>query len=312
MLEACSRRWFLYNFAKQLEGDFGRDIEIERAVSYWTAFAGQLADDGVTEAIRYFKAHRVWRTDLDLWLKETALEYVHESRAYREAALAGIDLPKRTRQILDRYFFDEVPDKEAHLHVLKTARAAVQNFFSTDIPSRIEVADRSWLMCERAERFPWTVVDGVPVYAVYDFALKTPDMVTIFDWKTGQWTPQKEQRALRQLHWYALYAITEWGYQSEQIRLAPVFLSVNAGYEESPPDCNLLQEIRTEWATRHAEIKALMDRYSRCDELLEHFPMTESLQSCAGCVFRTCSGYARIRQSNALNPVKFAVQGEIA
>ena len=313
MLQTCPQRWFLYNFGRELPGELGRDISIERKLSFWQAFAGQLADDGITEAIRHFKKERQWRTDLDDWLKETAMEYIRESKSYRDAALEGSQMPTLTRQVLDRYFFDEVPDSAEHRAVLETARLAVRRFFETDIPQRIEDAQPEWLMCEhKSGEFPWTIIDEVPVYAVYDFAIKSPETITIFDWKTGKVTPLKEQYTLRQLHWYALYAMTAWGVDPENIRLVPVFLGANFGYHETIPDPAILQEIRDEWREKHREIKAHMAADSRVEDLRERFPMTENLNHCVDCVFRTCEGYARIHQGNLVNPVKFAIPGEIA
>lgn len=312
MLRSCHRRWFLHNFGRDLPGQLGQDYWTERKLSYWQAFSGQLADDGVTEAIRHFKKHRVWRQDMDDWLKIQALEYIRESREYRAAAIAGLELPRVKHQVLDRYFFDEIPDKEAHKAVLEGARLAVHNFFQTEIPARIESSPSDALMCDHKDGdFPWAEHDGVPVYAVYDFAIRTPERVTIYDWKTGKVTPEKEANAKEQLHWYALYAMATWKVEPENIRLVPVFLSANFGFDEIIPNPDSLREIQTAWKQKHTEIKEKMKGSSSIEELQEQFPMTESLRECAGCVFRTCPGYARVREAKTLNPVKFALAGEI-
>ncbi len=313
MLKACPRRWFLYNFGRDLPGDQGRDYLIERKLSYWQAFSGQLADDGVTEAIRHFKKFGVWRQDMDAFLHERALEYIKESREYTKAAREGGELPRGKRQILDRYFFDEVPpDKAEHLKVLELAREAVRNFYGTDLPGRIESVPRESLMCDHKDGdFPWAEHNGVPVYAMYDFAIKLPDHVTIFDWKTGKITPEKESAAIEQLHWYAQYAVEVWGMNADQVSIAPVFLSVNAGYEEVPVNAEKLGEIKQRWKHKHAEIKSFMQASKDLEQLQDSFPMTDSLRECNGCVFRSCPGYLRVLQGRELNAVKFAIRDEI-
>lgn len=312
MLKSCPRRWFLHNFGRELPGDAGRDYQIERKLSYWQAFAGQLADDGVTEAIRHYKRHGVWRQDMDQWLYTRAHDYRRESLEYTAAAHLGDELPTVKHQVLDRYFFGDEPDATEHRRVLQTAREAVRNFYATDLPHKIESAPRSALMCDHKDSdFPWAEHNGVPVYAVYDFAIKTPDRVTIYDWKTGQVTPEKEDAALEQLHWYALYAMEAWQVSSENIRIAPVFLSASTIYVEEKPDPQRLQKIRSEWQERHEEIRSLINLSKDRETLQEHFPITESLRECSGCVFRSCPGYERIQQAKALNPVKFVIPGEI-
>jgi hypothetical protein len=312
MLQTCPRRWFLYNYARDLPGQRGKDLNTERKLSFWQGFAGQLADDGVTEAIRHFKQYRVWRTDLDDWLKVTAMEYVDQSTEYRDAALAGKPLPSVKRQVLDRYFFQDIPDKAEHRRVLEEARAAVRNFFSTDIPSRIEACQSDELICDSKEgNIPYAIHSDVPVYAAYDFVIKKPDRVTIFDWKTGKVTPQKEHATLEQLHWYALFAIQAWGVAPENIRLAPVFLSANFGYHETSVDPIRLQGIKDAWLQKHREISELIAVHKPLDRLENAFAMTDEIRQCVGCVFRTCEGYERVAQLGIANPVKFAVPGEI-
>ena len=311
MLRSCRRRWFLHNFGRELPDPLGKRYQTERKLSYWQAFAGQLADDGVTETIRHFKKHRVWRQDMDSWLHERALEYIRESQSYTNAAANGDELPYIKRQVLDRYFYNNVPDREEHRRVLEEARQAVRNFYQTEIPALIESTPPKALMCDHKESdFPWADHDGVPVYAVYDFAIRLPQRTTIFDWKTGKVTQEKEDNALEQLHWYALYAMQAWSVEPEQIRLAPVFLAANCGYHQSECDPERLAKIRSDWKERHAEIKSKMNSASSIEVLQEEFPMTENLRECAGCVFRSCPGYQRVREAQAVNPVKFAILGE--
>lgn len=311
MLRACKRRWFLHNFGRDLPDPLGRQYFTERKLSYWQAFAGQLADDGVTETIRHFKKHRVWRQDMDSWLLEQAREYRSDSLTYTKAAENGDDLPYVKRQVLDRYFYNNIPDGAEHKRVLEEARQAVRNFYQTEIPARIETTPPNALMCDHKDGdFPWAEHDGVPVYAVYDFAIRLPERTTIFDWKTGKVTPEKEANALEQLHWYALYAMQAWHVEPEQIRIAPVFLAANYGYHETECDPVRLGNIQAEWKERHAEIKSKMNTASSIEVLQEEFPMTENLRECAGCVFHSCPGYQRVRDAQVANPVKFAILGE--
>lgn len=311
MLQACPRRWFLYNFGRDLGGELGRRYLAERKLSYWQAFAGQLADDGVTELIRHYKKHKVWRKDIDDWLHKCALEYIRDSKAYANAASSNEPLPPVKRQVLDKYFYNEIPDRDEHRRVLDDARQAVANFFLSDIPSRVERSPEESLMCDHKDgEFPWAEHDGVPVYAVYDFAIRLPDNVTIFDWKTGKVTPEKEAAAIEQLHWYALYVHKAWDMPLEHIWLAPVFLSANGGYEETQCDSNRLSLIRDRWIEKHSEIKEKMNALPQLEMLQMGFPMTANLRECAGCTFRSCPGYERVRDPQVANPVKFAILGD--
>jgi len=310
MAEVCARRYFLHSFAFQLEDESAYDVLAQKRLTFWNAWAGQLADDGISEAIRHFKKHRVWRQDLNEWLKSRAQVWVKDSWAWRKATVARAALPDVATQPIDAYYFGLVPDKTAHLQVLEKARTAVRNWYASDLPGRIE-ANPSGIQIRDAGEFPYAFHDEVPVYASYDFMLKTPERLTIFDWKTGAYNLEKEQKAIDQLHWYALFAIEKWGYRFDQIRLAPVFLSANCGYDETIPDENRLKEIRRDWKARHTEYKSLIAQSPAIATLQESFPMTENIGECASCVFRSCPGYARIGDRPLRNPVKFAVRGEM-
>ena len=294
MLLKCPRRYFLNAYAFQFEGDFAYDVQAQKKLTFWNAWAGQLADDGISEAIRHFKKHHVWRQDLDQWLKERARVWVQDSYAWRRAANVRDPLPDVETQPIDAYYFNTIPDQAAHLEVLEKARSAVRAWYATDLPSRIESAPAEAIQIRDSGEFPVATHDGVPVYASYDFAIRLRDRITIFDWKTGKITPENAEKALEQLHWYALFAMQVWGYQSSQIRLAPVFLSTNYAYDETEPDPQTLQGIRESWKTRHREIKLHMEKFPNLTDLQECFPMTENLRECASCVFRSCPGFGRI------------------
>jgi len=77
---------------------------------------------------------------------------------------------------------------------------------------------RTWLACEELSTFE---LFGTKVYAVPDFAYRTPDgRVRILDWKTGR--PRPEDRF--QLEVYALYARERWGAAPEAIVAEDVYL----------------------------------------------------------------------------------------
>lgn len=306
MLRACPRRWFLYNFGRDLQGEAGWSALAERKLSYWAAFSGQLADDGITEAIRTFKRTRAWPEDMDDWLHIRATEYIKDSRNYTQAYREGRDLPYVERQVLMPYFFGEFGDNSSEERiacrkVLDEAKAAVARFFETELPGRLKVEPSEALMCDhKGGEFPWADQDGVPVYAVYDFAIKHDSDAVIFDWKTGKLTPDKENMALEQLHWYAQYAVKAWELPASAIRLAPVFLMATTEIHEFQVDENRLQRIRNEWQTAHTDIKSRMDRNKDAEGLIAEFPMTDDLRECKGCQFRSCPGYRRYL--DAVNP----------
>ena len=317
MLQKCPRQWFLHNYGRDLPGSEGRAILAERRLSYWSAFAGQLADDGITFLIRSYKRTGKWPEDVDQWLHKQALEYVRESKAFAQAFETNRDLPYVNHQVLMPYFFNEERSPAEHKEVLKKARESVARFLESDLPSRIQSENPDSLMCDHKEGgFPWAAHDGVPVYAVYDFAIRRPDSAIIFDWKTGKLTPETEKKALEQLHWYALYAIEEWGLVPEQILLAPVFLSAGTTYFESAPDPVLLASIKEMWSSTYDDIVEKRRISIGLRAFQEQFPQTTDNRECLNCQFRSCSGYARAVSAKILpealsNSVNFAFPGEI-
>ena len=113
MLQKCPRQWFLHNYGRDLPGSGGRAILAERRLSYWSAFAGQLADDGITYLIRSYKRTGKWPEDVDQWLHKQALEYVRESKAFAQAFETNRDLPYVNHK-LPRFLADHRPTRRNH------------------------------------------------------------------------------------------------------------------------------------------------------------------------------------------------------
>lgn len=90
----------------------------------------------------------------------------------------------------------------------------LKNFYGSRLFAELKaLPPAEWL---EIEDFSFFYLDGVKVWAVLDCSFRTPNGITIVDWKTGRTT--REDLSL-QLACYAMYAQENWKVDLDRIRL---------------------------------------------------------------------------------------------
>lgn len=300
MFDECERRWGLKYFPTFLPDELATQAGLEGGLMNYRLLAGQVVDDVITNAIRQRIGIGNWPDDLLAMAKTILREYIDKSIKWREGE-KDYDNPRQP--VTEIYYCDEITAEEK-ARTLELLKACLQTFQESEIIPFLESHPiASWRVQSKAtdEPPPWYMYDGIPVYAKYDFAIVPDGRAIMLDWKTGK--AENERYALDQLTWYAVYAMHEWGIALQDIRVAPVWLSVNLPrpWEESIVAQEAVTELLEKWRAR---ITLLRDRKqlleSRSANLFELFPLTNNSNRCRECVFRMCEGYRRSRQSQAV------------
>lgn len=304
MFDECKRKWFnRYRFLA-FDPATARNLKAEGLLMPFAALVGTIVDDTLKDAFREYKERQVWEIDLFDRARVILKEHIGESLNW-VAAAKNEQIPvarwPKASQPIDRIYFGEPITRDEWRSVKERIETCLRNFLESDLREFfMEYHHRHWLCPQRKpkkQRAPvWFPFNGVPVYASYDFMIKAPQETLIVDWKTGNATTGSD-KALLQLHWYALYAMEGLGVPPEQIRLLPVWLSagpLNFRDYTEPVQLELLDKVRDEWRARCEFFDKHVRPYRmRESESLPFFPMTPDVKRCRLCPFRSCEGFSR-------------------
>jgi hypothetical protein len=179
------------------------------------------------------------------------------------------------------------------------------NFLDSNLYRTIQETDPAFYELPQKGSAPWFMDGHVPVYANFDFAIRTPERTTLFDWKTGKVSPRAEQDVKRQLHTYAAYAMETWRTPPENLRLVAAWLS--AGKDqifETNLDLHFLKMIQKTWRERHFELYQRREKArGSVEKLFELFPTTGvEEKKCKSCSFRFCEGYVKYLDLESVRP----------
>jgi hypothetical protein len=189
--------------------------------------------------------------------------------------------PKKAFGLVEHEYADAVPRTEWQAMSDK-AREALRSFLGSAIYARILASDPArWLPIEQLGQFDF---EGTGVWAVLDFALRTPEgTVEIYDWKTGAVDPSGNRP---QLVCYALYVQAVHGVPPERTTTQLVYLGKS-------PEVHAVHvgpgDIADVTATMRASIAAMRARLkdpARNVAVREDFPLTDDLDKCRTCSFR--------------------------
>jgi hypothetical protein len=193
-------------------------------------------------------------------------------------------LPKKRFGLAEHEYVEEVSDDEWRA-TSQRAREALRSFFASEVYRAIRATDpRTWFPIEEMGQFEF---EGVPVWAVLDFAMRRPDGgAEIYDWKTG--APAEANRL--QLVCYALFMRSAHDVPIDRIACHLVYLGPTLHVKDvavHPKDVD---------DARHAVRESMVAMRRRVRDLRqnladrEDFPMTDDLAKCAVCVFRRLCG----------------------
>jgi hypothetical protein len=304
--DECPRRWLNQHASDLLSDDTKWDIRAESRLAPWDALAGRVVDDTIRWALNEYVSTEEWPAELMTKANEILRQYVVYSRQFKEAVRSKSKWPRSLdTQPVDKLFFaDELTDMEKG-RVRIAMRNCLANFLASGIPEFITAFPTTdWIIPNRKEELdaiPWFLCGGIPVYASYDFVIRSAHLTMIFDWKTGKRNRWTEEKVREQLHMYAELAHGYWEVPLEEISLFPVWLAYEVELKPIELSEPFLDRLRVKWADRHALLTArLCEAKEDPERLPDLFPITEDFASCARCKFRSCPGHQRLLESGLI------------
>jgi hypothetical protein len=198
---------------------------------------------------------------------------------------------------IDRHYYQEPVTEKVKAEVQDRVYRCLCNFSNSEVPNFIAQFDTStWQGPRRVgEVIPKTVSNALTFWASYDFAIKTPELVLLFDWKAAEASPWSRFRTLEQLRWYALYALIEWSVPIENIRLCPVWLWPEMQWIQSEVNLEEIQDLAYRISERNDVLSERLGSNATDQLNIYDWPMASEIRCCKTCEFRgVCAGYERV------------------
>ncbi len=292
--DECERKYALsYLPHFELPPAMARDVRFQKKLlDGHHAIAGQVVDDVITTAFREFREEG-WPADYMSRARAVMDEYRELSREWWVASHARLDPPAAHRQPLYRYYFELGIPKGQLAEMKEIMRTCLEAFWRSKLLRELLDAGPVRWELPPPGTSPWFMDGEVPVYAKFDFILRTDEGIVIYDWKTGS---PKDLEARRQLNAYAAYAMAKWALTEDRIRLAAVWLKMGPDqYAVETVNAEVLAELRRSWGERHALLRErAKEARQGPGQVLDLFPMTGFDKGrCRWCSFRCCEGYER-------------------
>ncbi len=170
---------------------------------------------------------------------------------------------------------------------------------TTMSPSAIQFQPDGWHEGKDGKRekiaFPWFWAGYVPFYASHDLLIYLHNKTIIVDWKTGK---RNVAKAEDQLNIYAGFVSTIPERSGKAIEMRAIWLADRpddtSAFKPAPSFMDRWVPI---WERRHQDICALKDRATHDkDNINNYFPMTNRIDACCACRFRSCDGAKRVTE----------------
>jgi hypothetical protein len=297
--DACRWRYLLSANWEEVRDHLPVQQIIEAGLTPWAAFAGQVVDCTITEALRHYYGHRTWPEDLEKRATDKLSEAWKATMRWSADGRRGKKSPFGSNMI-DRVYYEGTTIPAGDIREVKAlVKLCIQNFEQSDLRDFLtsyDVQHWSFARVQPDTPIPWFWSDGVPIYASYDFAIRAPGVMIILDWKCGRRNLRSEQAAREQLHAYAEFARVAWEADLGAISVIPVWLAESpARWTPEPLDESYIEGLREQWRLRYDDLCTRLRELSRDPQKARlQFPMAESAWTCKWCGIHSCEGYKRV------------------
>ncbi|MBX3119562.1 MAG: PD-(D/E)XK nuclease family protein [Fimbriimonadaceae bacterium] len=299
VFDECERKWALMYEKFKTPRSIRRDVILQAKLMPFNALVGQVVDDTIGYALKYYKKERAWRTDLHEGARKLLQQYFDITEEWIRFAELKIEPTEHARnhprQPIDEIFYNGELTEAKYDALLEQVDRCIDNFMGSEVPGIITQYDPKLWVDNKGET-PWFMHGDVPVYAKFDLAIPTPEAVLIFDWKTGKVSPVAEEGVRDQLHTYSAYAMSTWSATPESLKLAAVWLSTGTNcidWVKYEPERT--ETLQNKWIERHTLLKERAGVYEKdWDSLFGMFDLTQDIRRCKYCQFHICEGYKRV------------------
>jgi len=289
MFEECPRRFYYH---------------------YYFAKAG-FAPDAPDEARLALEMRRL--KGLDMWVGEIVHQVIQWTL---EQAKAGTVISKPAAQSQTRHLLsdgwkcsitqewrkkqdDEHPSLFEHYYEVPVGKAvtdrlkekaftSIGNFMDSDIFKEIAAAPAErWLPIDKYASFR---LDGLLMYVKFDFALRDGKRLTVYDWKTGNPTPDED----RQLTCYSMYTSSKWDIPIKNVKACAVHLQPTLEEHTLLVDEDGMDDLRTFVKQGFNAMVQCLRNPARNIAAMDDFAVTGNLLRCVRCNFKRICEQGRL------------------
>lgn len=292
----CLRKWMLQYQTGLLPPDLRSAAYLEKQLLAFGMLVGQVVHDTIDAAQRSFIKSGTWPGNLAQDAEKILKETVRYSRSWTETARrpGGRTERSETMRPVDLFYYNDPLSDETKARVRTEIAEAMAKFTAHPLLERMLASPAEWRLPPKPGPAPWFWSKDLPVYANYDFALVTPDSVTVIDWKTGK-RDRAEARVREQLTAYAAFAVQEWSVPLDRVTALAVWLG-----EEAEPSAFVytdeeLRRAAEDWDEERSRMRVRL-ALAEADppHALEAFPLTQDVWRCTRCTYRSCEGFTRV------------------
>jgi RecB family exonuclease len=227
---------------------------------------------------------------------ESAEERVVERfrAAWQESARGEWRLNPTKKTNLFEHYYGVTLSRDRLLRIKDTLTGNIRGFYGSTPYNELHCAPEKVLVCEDFASF---LLEDLKVYVRLDCAVRRPDGIVIYDWKTGEYDHDDPF----QLGIYALYADDAWKVAPEAVRVQTVYLrgepTVSTGRQIDPAT------VRAKIRDSAAAMKACLDDPLTNAASIERFPKTEHTSQCSLCPFkRVCRPESLMSKEDGIRP----------
>jgi hypothetical protein len=307
MLDQCQRRWILQYAGDHLPDSLKWHALQQKKLTLWPWFVGSVVDATISDALLHYKREGRWPANVQRRAHRIMCHWWEHSVDWTYRVRNRMSWPNGNGyQPIDRHYYGEPIVKADWEKARSRVFQCVGNFMASSLPNFVASFPTECWRGPRpsTERVPKYQLGQVPVWASYDFAVRTAELTYIFDWKSGEPADHSCRRARQQLLWYALYAVQEWNVPVEQVRLCPVWLRPNVDWRIGEVTQAELNGLRSQITDRYDHLSARLLAIGSSSLTLQQWPMTDNLRQCVSCPFRgVCEGSKRQPGLTLANPV---------
>ncbi|MBS1717644.1 MAG: PD-(D/E)XK nuclease family protein [Armatimonadetes bacterium] len=290
----CRRQW-LFRYEPDVAASGQEFWELKRQGNLLpsSALLGRVVDDAITAALRHRLREGKWPNGIGKAVERVMVGYLRFSAEWVAAALNRDRWPKsKQRQAVDRFYYNSPLTEHELTDLRRRAQQLVERWFELPLRSELDsLPTETWRVPESGV-IPSFELEGMKVYAKYDFMTVEPGRLRIYDWKTGD-VANGEQGAIEQLHGYAIFAHREWGVPYEDMELIAVWLSANY-LGRTKVDMSLVARLERAWRHQIGVVaEGLRMVGSGEADIDAAFPTTTETWRCQGCIFRACARHPK-------------------
>ncbi|MCP3138478.1 PD-(D/E)XK nuclease family protein [Pyxidicoccus xibeiensis] len=286
----CLRAYYLYYYRSWggWEADAPKDVRelyVLKKLANRFSWAGSMVHECIKDVLLDWRAGRV----VDPAAVEAKARKLMQDdfRHSRGKAYWTQKYRKQFTGLVEHEYGDAVPD-DAWKQNWETVRSALAWFFASRWPQLAQgLKPEQWLEVDAGFDFAHFTLEGLKVFAIPDFAFVDADgMTVVVDWKTGKSREGYDEQVLG----YALYVSQRYRVPLEKIRASLVYL--NEGLEQDVTvDPSAMESFHKHFSQSVANMRALLkDPATNTPLDVSAFPPTDTLTSCARCVFRRPCG----------------------